>query len=80
MQGCKSYLSAGSGRRKHRAAALGPFYIFIFLLTSIILQEQNRPASSVTMRDSGHHPVPNELACEASSPVSRSNLAARRQG
>jgi hypothetical protein len=45
------------------------------MLTSIVQQEQNPP--SVTMRDSGHHPVQNELACEASSPVSHGKVQAR---
>src|SRR5712691_2759010 len=37
----------------------------------------HREARSVTMRDSGHQPVPNELACEVCSPVSRGKLLSR---
>ncbi len=36
-----------------------------------------REARSVTMRESGHQYAPNELACEASSPVSRGKLLFR---
>ena len=47
------------------------------LLTSIVLQEQNPFGSLGNLRDSGHHPGPNELACETCSPVSRGNLLDR---
>jgi hypothetical protein len=58
------------------------------MLTSIVLQGQNLPdihsearpqtaARSVTMRDGGHQPVPNELACEVCSPVSRGKLLSK---
>jgi hypothetical protein len=49
--------------------------VFAFMLTSTVPQEQNPP--SVTIRDSGHQPVQNALACEVSSPVSRGKVQAR---
>lgn len=51
--------------------------LFRFMLTSIVLQAQNPPGSLGNLRDSGHHPGPDELACETCSPVSRGNLLSR---
>jgi hypothetical protein len=51
--------------------------IFIFSLTLAPFQGHNPPRSLGNLRDSGHHPGPNELACEACSPVSRGNLLDR---
>jgi hypothetical protein len=47
------------------------------MLTSIVLREQNPPGSLGNLRDSGHHPAPNELACETFFVVSRGNLLDR---
>ena len=50
------------------------FYIYV---DSIVLQAQNPPGSLGNLRDGGHHPGPDDLACETCSPVSRGNLLER---
>ena len=44
---------------------------------SLHFSEQNPPGSLGNLRDIGHHPGPNALACETGSPVSRGNLLDR---